>query len=96
MTAYVVAHVEVLDPEGYRAYPQLNTPLVERFGGHFVARGGQVEKFEGDAGPYRLVVIEFPSMDAARAWYHSPEYQEIARIRQAHAHTHLLALVEGA
>lgn len=96
MTAYVIAHVEVLDPDGYKAYPARNTPLVERFGGRFVARGGRVEMFEGDAPPNRLVVIEFPSMDAARAWYHSPEYQEIAAIRQQYAHTHLLALVEGA
>lgn len=96
MTAYLIAHIEVLDPEGYKAYPQRNTPLVERFGGRFIARGGAVEMLEGDAAPNRLVVIEFPSMDAARAWYHSPEYQEIAVIRRQYAHTQMLALVAGA
>ncbi len=96
MAAYVMANVEVLDPDRYREYPRRNTATVERYGGKFIARGGKVDFLEGDTAPDRLVIIEFPSVEAARAWYNSPEYQEILPIRQKHARTHLLAIVEGA
>jgi uncharacterized protein (DUF1330 family) len=96
LTAFVIAHVEILDAENYREYRDRNTAIVERYGGHFAARGGLCERLEGDAGPYRLVIIEFPDVDAARRWYYSPEYQEIAPIRRAYARTHLLSIVEGA
>lgn len=95
MTAYVLANVEAHNTEAYQEYVRRNTELVQQYGGRFIARGGAVEVLEGDWALKRLVVIEFPSVEAARTWYHSPEYQAIVPIRRGNAHTHLLAIVEG-
>ena len=92
--AYVIAHITVTDPERYREYVTRDTPIVERHGGRFVVRGGRSETLEG-ASKNRHVVIEFPDMEAARAFYNSDEYQEVSRIRHATADSDLI-LVEGA
>ena len=92
--AYMIAHITVTDPERYREYVERDTPIVEAHGGRFVVRGGPSETVEG-ASKDRHVVIEFPDMEAARAFYRSDEYQEVAAIRQATAESDLI-LVEGA
>ena len=81
MPAYVIVDVHIHNPDGYAAYRQLSGPSVEQYGGRFIVRGGAVEVVEGDWQPTRLVVIEFPSMEQARAWYTSPEYTEARRVR---------------
>ncbi len=96
MAAYLIANVEVTNPEDYREYLIRNTDLVTRFGGHFVVRGGKVDLLEGEWTTYRVVLIEFPDGGAARAWYNSRDYQEVAEIRRKNARTHLLAIVESA
>ena len=83
MAAYVIASVSVKDPVRYEDYRRLVSPTVEQYGGRFIARGGTIEVLEGDWTPERLVVLEFPSVEAARAWWASPEYSEAKRIRQA-------------
>lgn len=92
--AYLIAHVTVNDPERYKEYVRLDTPVVERFGGRFVVRGGEAEVLEG-AAKDRHVVIEFPDMETARAFYASSDYQRAAAIRRATAESDLV-LVEGA
>ena len=92
MSAYVIASVTVKDPIRYEDYRRLVTPTLEKYGGRFIARGGRIEVLEGDWHPNRLVVIEFPSLDAARAWWHSPEYSEARAIRQATSEGTLLIL----
>ena len=92
--AYVVAHITVTDPERYKEYVRRDTPIVEAHGGRFLIRGGASETLEG-ATKDRHVVIEFPDMEAARAFYHSDDYREVSRIRQAAAESDLI-LVEGA
>lgn len=96
MAAYLLANVEVQNPEAYREYVTRNTPLVEQFGGRFVVRGGKAEVLEGDWETHRLVLIEFPDGEAVRAWYNSPEYQAIAPIRRENSVAHVLAIIEGA
>ena len=91
---YVIAHITVTDPERYAEYVRRDTPIVERFGGRFLARAGPSETLEG-ASKDRHVVIEFPDMETARTFYRSDEYQEVSRIRQAFAESDLI-LVEGA
>ena len=83
MSAYVIANVTVKDPVRYEDYRRLVLPTVEKFGGRFIARGGQVEVLEGDWHGTRMVILEFPSVEDARAWWSSPEYAEAKRIRQA-------------
>ena len=95
MTAYVIADVTVTNPEGYAAYRPLAAASVAQHGGKFIARGGAVEPLEGGWSPSRVVIIEFPSMAAARTWYASPEYQAALKIRLANS-TCRVIMVEGA
>lgn len=76
MTAYAIAHVEVTDPEGYRHYASQTEASAAAFGGRFLVKGGAQVQVEGETRP-RTAVIAFPDMEAARAWYASPEYQRL-------------------
>ena len=92
--AYVIVHMEVTDPERYAAYRELAAPAVEAGGGRYLARGGATEVFEGDRVPHRTVILEFPDMETARAWYESPAYLEARSVRYGAAVGSLIA-VEG-
>jgi uncharacterized protein (DUF1330 family) len=92
--AYVVAQVEVLDPDRFRIYQQLATASVEKFGGRFIVRGGSRVTLEGSWDPPRLVVVEFPSLDQITRWYRSREYQEAIAARKGAAIFQMLG-VEG-
>jgi uncharacterized protein (DUF1330 family) len=92
--AYVLVDMNVLDPEQYEHYRALAAPAVDAAGGRYIVRGGASEVLEGDRVPNRLVVLEFPSMDAVRAWYDSPAYVE-ARSARAECATGSLIAVEG-
>jgi uncharacterized protein (DUF1330 family) len=94
MSAYVVVDIEVLDREKYERYKQLSTAALTAHGGRFIVRGGNVEILEGTWSPKRLVIIEFPSVERARAWWDSPEYAEGKALRQATARSQLI-IVEG-
>ena len=94
MSAYVIANVTVKDPVRYEDYRRLVSPTLARFGGRFIARGGQVEVLEGAWHGTRLVLLEFPSMEAARNWWSSPEYAEAKLIRQATSEGTLLMFLQ--
>ena|SRR5437588_3995927 len=94
MPAYVIANVEVTDPEAYEEYRRHVPGTLELYGGRFLVRGGEVEQLEGSWEPHRLVVLEFESVEAARRWYGSPEYQAIIGLRQRTSNGDLV-LVEG-
>lgn len=83
MAAYVIADVEVKDPVRYRDYRDMVLPTITAYGGRFLARGGQVDTLEGAWQPQRLVIVEFPSVERAKAWWSSPEYAEAKALRQA-------------
>jgi uncharacterized protein (DUF1330 family) len=93
MSAYVIVEIEVDDPVGYQEYRPLAAASVARHGGRFVARGGQRETFEGEWSG-RVVVLEFESLDAARAWYYSDDYQEALPLRLRASRGRMIA-VEG-
>jgi len=95
MPGYVVVSVDVQNPEPYREYQRQVPATVEQYGGRFVIRGGEVETLEGEP-PKRLVVIEFASVDQARTWYQSPEYQAILPIRLQNSRAAFFSLVPGA
>ena len=95
MTAYVLAEVEITNPEGYKEYTQLVPGTITQYGGKFLHRGGDVHVFEGAWPKLRRVLIEFPSMDAAKAWYDSPEYEKPKAMRIACSKGRLL-LLDGA
>ncbi len=95
MPGYVVAEVEVTDPATYEEYRKRVPAIVAQYGGRYLVRGGAVEKKEGAWEPKRLVVLEFPSLEQARKWYHSPEYAPVLALRLKAARSKVL-LVEGA
>jgi uncharacterized protein (DUF1330 family) len=81
MSAYLIGHVNITNPERYADYTKDVPASLEPFGGKFLVRGGKYETKEGDWSPQRMVVIEFPSFEAAQAWYDSDFYREIVKIR---------------
>lgn len=91
--AYWIARVDVRDPERYPDYVAAAKPAMERYGAKFLARGGPFVELEGPARA-RNVVIEFASLEDARACYESEEYAEAKRIRAEIADAELV-LVEG-
>jgi len=95
MKGYVIAGVTVTDQATYERYRAGVLPTVERHGGRFLVRGGAMEPREGSWRPKRIVILEFPSLDAARTWYDSAEYQALAALRQQASESDLV-LVEGA
>ena len=95
MPAYLIANVDVRDPAAFAEYSKRVTPLVASFGGRYLVRGGETHAMEGELGRKRLVVVEFPTMDAARRFYDSPEYAPLLRQR-LNCTASELALVEGA
>jgi len=78
--AYWIARVDVLDPEGYRAYVAANAAALRRYGGRFLVRGGPFEAVEGESRA-RNVVIEFADHASALACYRSAEYQRAKALR---------------
>jgi uncharacterized protein (DUF1330 family) len=93
MNTYVLANITTIkDPLRYEDYRRLVTPTLEKYGGRFIVRGGNVEALEGTWRPGRLVIIEFPSAERARAWWSSAEYTEAKLIRQATSEGTLLIL----
>jgi uncharacterized protein (DUF1330 family) len=79
---YIVAEVQVTDAEAYKAYVPGAGAAVAKHGGKYLVRGGQVEQLEGPPPAGRFVIVEYPSFEAARAFYHSADYQAVAPIRQ--------------
>lgn len=94
MPAYVINDMEITDPVVFEQYRQLTPATVAQYGGRFIVRGGAIEPLEGDWSPKRLVILEFPSAEQARAWIDSPEYAPARRLRQASSRSSII-LVEG-
>ena len=95
MAAYAIGRLEVRDPSWRREYGPKPAALVKKHGGKYLVRGGAMERLEGDGElPSAMVVLEFPSMDHARAWYHDPEYAPLIKLRQSGATLDFI-LVEG-
>lgn len=94
MPAYMIARIEVTNPEGYAKYAAQTVAIAEKFGGRFLVKGGPMEQVEG-SGPDRHVVVEFPDMAAARAFYTSEEYRQILPIALENSRRDVV-FVEGA
>ena len=94
MAGYVIAEIEVIDAAGYEEYRKLAASAVAACGGRFLVRGGNVEALEGEWRPKRLVVLEFPSVEDAKAWWVSEAYRAARDLRARTAHTKLF-VAEG-
>jgi uncharacterized protein (DUF1330 family) len=94
MAAYVIVDLNVKDDAALASYRRAVPATVEKYGGRFIVRAGACEVLEGDWTPKRMVVLEFPSMDALKRWYRSDDYKPLLAERQRYSTADLIA-VEG-
>ena len=94
MAAYVIAEIDVQDNALFEEYRKLVPPTIAKYGGKYVVRGGTTESKEGGWAPKRVVVLEFPTMDRAREWYHSADYAPALAMRLKAAKSRAI-IVEG-
>lgn len=92
--AYYIAEFELTDPEGIKPYREQVDATFERYSGRYIVRAPRVSPLEGNPPSHRLIIIEFDSLEQARAWYNSPEYAKIRPFRQRSGHTNAY-IVEG-
>jgi uncharacterized protein (DUF1330 family) len=81
--AFVIAEVNVTDPEAYKVYAPMAAKAVAAHGGTYLVRGGRVEPLEGPPPAPRYAIVAFDSLDKAKAFHASAQYQEAAKIRRA-------------
>lgn len=95
MPAYMISQATVTDPDKYEEYRLAALPLLEAYGASYVLRARDVECLEGSWDGRVIAVLEFPSIEAARRFWSSPEYLDLKALRQAAAEMDVI-LVEGA
>ena len=81
MPAYVIARVEVTDWDKYNEYLKAGPGTIAQYGGRFIARNGEKATLEGPEENRRMIILEFPSLAKAKAWYNSKEYQDAKKLR---------------
>jgi|TARA_B100001971_G_scaffold8525_1_gene7009 uncharacterized protein (DUF1330 family) len=94
VAGYVLAQLKVTDPEKFAKYGVQVPATIEKFGGRYLVRGGDMAALEGEPFAPRVVVIEFDSVEAARRWYDSEDYAPLAKLRQS-ASEGRLVIIEG-
>jgi len=95
MSAFLIVDIEIKNPDKYEEYKKLAKPIAEKYGGSYRARGGEMDVRETDLWtPTRIVIIEFPDMDSARAFVDSDEYAPVKPLRRDNASCTLF-IVEG-
>jgi uncharacterized protein (DUF1330 family) len=94
VAAYVITDLEVFDIEHYLAYQRAVRPLLAAAGARYLARGGSFRVYEGDYRPRRLVVLEFPTLEAVDEFYESGPYRALEPQRKACSSARIIA-VEG-
>ncbi len=94
MAAYLIVDIDVTDPGAYEEYRSLVPPLVDKYGGKYLVRGGAFETLEGNWTPRRLAVLEFESAERAKQFYNSEDYEPVKQIRLRATNSNMV-LVEG-
>jgi len=92
MPAYLIARINVTDPEQYKKYIAVTPGILAGFAARFITRGGETVTLEGPEETSRVVIVEFPSLDTAREFYASPEYQEAIKIREGAAEVSMVVV----
>jgi uncharacterized protein (DUF1330 family) len=82
MPAYMVVQLKVTDADKFTRYREAVPTVVAAFGGRYIVRGGTVEALEGSHDGRRLVLFEFPSVEAIKRFWHSPEYAAVKSLRE--------------
>ncbi|ENN84261.1 hypothetical protein RHSP_76687 [Rhizobium freirei PRF 81] len=81
MPAYIISDITVRDAAAFQTYRTRAAASIAQHGGHYLVRNGPIEKLEGDWSPRAIVIVEFPDLERARAWYRSPEYAFALEVR---------------
>ena len=92
MSAYILVDCEVTDATRYEPYKKLAQEAIARYGGRYLVRGGETVLLEGDRTPGRVVVLEFPTLEAARSFYDSAEYRAARAARAGAANMNMVAV----
>jgi len=93
MPAYIVVEVEIHNPAEYEDYKKLTPGSLKNYQGKFIVRGGKTETLEGDWSPQRFVMIQFPTLELAKAWWASEEYAQAKALRQRTASSKMIVVV---
>ena len=94
MSGFVIAQVNITNEEPYKEYVKKTTPIVKKYGGEFIIRGGKYKKVLGNWNYMRTVVIKFPSYKKAMEWYNSNEYIPVRKIREDNSEGNVI-IIEG-
>jgi uncharacterized protein (DUF1330 family) len=94
VSAYLIYDVDIHDPAPYGEFMEKVKPVAESLGGKYLVRGGAHEVLEGEWNPSRLVLFEFPDMEAARRVFTSDEYAPLKELRRTCSTGHVV-IVEG-
>jgi uncharacterized protein (DUF1330 family) len=92
MSAYILIRVNVTDWERYRQYMALTPEALKKYQGRFIARGGESVTLEGPEETRRLAICEFPTLELAKAFYASPDYQAAKVLRAGACEAEFVAL----
>ncbi len=92
MAAYVIVQVEVTDGDKFKEYLKEIPRVIAQYGGRYIARGGEIVMLEGEGQTGRMVLTEFPSLQKAKEWYSSEEYQQVKSLRKGAATGSLIAI----
>jgi uncharacterized protein (DUF1330 family) len=95
MPAYVIAQLEVTDPLAYEKYKAVSPPTIAAAGGRYVARGGDLAVLEGAHDGRRIVILEFPTLEAAKGWYNGDAYKAARELRKTCTRNVTFLLVSG-
>lgn len=82
MSAYVIIDIKVLDTDSYSDYVRKVPPIIEKYGGRYLVRGGEITTLSGGWHPERVILLEFDSAEQVNNWLTSPEYAEITSLRE--------------
>lgn len=94
MAAYLINDMEITDPVAFEEYRKLAPPTIALYGGKYHVRGGAIHTLEGTWSPKRVVILEFESVERAKAWLESPEYAAARKLRQASSRSNII-IIEG-
>jgi uncharacterized protein (DUF1330 family) len=94
MPAYIIADIDVHDPERYEEYKKLSTAAAAKYGAKFLVRGGPVDVLEGNWTPNRFIILEFPTLERARAWWDSEEYRLAKELRRETATSSMILVAD--
>jgi uncharacterized protein (DUF1330 family) len=94
MAVYLIIDLTVIDQDLYEEYVERVPAVLEQYGGRYLVRSGQVATLAGDWQPERIIVVEFDSSDQVQEFYTSPEFLELAPLREQSTNSRII-LVEG-